>query len=157
MIADLFGATLDGVVTGSDADVAKCQTAVHGALEKIVDAKLKNFLKCKKTGLKADIISRLGLDQCLVAVGTAADDAASKIGKAIAKLASSREKSCTGVAIASAFPGDCSALGNTTAFDDCADRIAECRACRIIVAVDGPFMNCDVFDDGVGNGSCPLD
>jgi hypothetical protein len=59
--------------------------------------------------------------------------------------------------MATTFPGECAGLPNDATFDACADRLAECRACRIIVAVDAPFVDCDTFDDGLANRTCPRD
>jgi hypothetical protein len=130
---------------------------VHGALEKLVNVELKSFVKCKKAGIKETIISRLGLDDCLLAVGTAAADPESSLGKAVAKLGSSRAKSCESLSMDTTFPGDCAALANDSTFDACSARLAKCRACRIIVATDAPFVDCDTFDDGAANRTCPRD
>jgi len=157
LVVDLFGPFLDAAVTGDDDTVAGCQTAVETAMEKIVDAELKTFVKCKKKGLKETITSRLGLDDCLLAVGAAADDPDSKLGKTVAKLTVARAQACDGVSFYDAFWGDCGHIVGFSIFDACVRRLAECRACRIVVATDGPFVNCDVFDDGFANTSCPVD
>ena len=37
---------------------------------------------------------------------------------------------------------------------DFVDFMVECEVCRFLNDIDGTNRNCDLFDDGVANGSC---
>ena len=75
-----------------------------------------------------------------------------KVAKAISKLVGKVDKSCSTVDTDLAFPGQC--VGEPD-FALCADRVVECRVCRMLVDMDAlELTDCDVFDDAVANGSC---
>ncbi len=159
LLADVFGASLTNAVIdcGTDKDGCKCQQAVAKDYEKLAATKFKEFLKCKKSVLKDGADSSSDLQACVDDAGTTgsvADDAKGKIGKKRDKLGSDIAKKCTGVSTARAFPGRCASLvGN--ALRDCIDARVECRVCLTINAMDGLAVDCDTFDDGALNGSCP--
>ena len=52
-----------------------------------------------------------------------------------------------------AFPGECTGLGGN-ALRDCVDALVECQVCLMLSDMDNMFVNCDLFDDGLSNGSC---
>jgi hypothetical protein len=54
--------------------------------------------------------------------------------------------------MSTAFPGACAARAD---FAACADERMECRICRMFNTMDGLTEDCDLFDDGVANASCP--
>ncbi len=149
LVAEIFGPDLTPAVisAASDSIGAACQLAVMKAYEKVAATKLKVFLKCKKAGLKAGtIFSQATLEACFDTV--AADGS---VAKAVAKLGPTITKKCPGVNIAAAFPGVCASAID---FPACVDTRVECRACLMLDAMDGLGRDCDLFDDGVANGSC---
>jgi len=54
------------------------------------------------------------------------------------------------------FPGVCTSATDVT-FADCVAARVACRFCRAANVADAivPPLNCDVFDDGMNNSSCP--
>jgi hypothetical protein len=70
-------------------------------------------------------------------------------------LASKVLPACTADAVdlAAAFPG--CAEADAGAFAACAERAGRCRACVAFDAADALSTDCDSFDDGSANGSCP--
>ncbi|MCZ6822593.1 MAG: hypothetical protein O7F10_06565, partial [Deltaproteobacteria bacterium] len=137
----------------ADKDLSKCQQQTAKQVKKCQDTKLKEYNKCKKAGLKdkvAPIVSSSGLEDCM------GDDPKGKITKACeAKLADTLSKKCSGVVISNAFPGECSDSADLTALRQCLERLVECRVCLGLNAADALNRDCDEFDDGLTNGSCP--
>jgi hypothetical protein len=153
LIHDLFGSDLDDVIV-KQTDVkagAKCQIDVAKAVQKCQDAKLKEFTKCKKSGLKdATIHDALTLADCMGL------DPGLKIDKACnEKLFDKLEKKCADLELATLFPGECGGAAGLTALKDCLDWRVECRVCLALDAADDLARDCDPFDDGLFNGSCP--
>ena len=56
------------------------------------------------------------------------------------------------VAIVLPITGLCVGAGD---FATCVDEHGTCRFCRMLNAMDALVRPCDLYDDGVGNGSCP--
>ena len=72
----------------------------------------------------------------------------------VSNLNATITKSCdTPGVTASAFPGTCTALLDG-ALTTCLDTQVECRVCQIINEMDGLFVNCDLFDNGVADLTC---
>ena len=119
------------------------------AYEKIVGAKLRAFLTCKKHGLmEGSIRSAAAFQDCFdeTTVGMSA-----KVDRATFDLSRTLAKKCAGVDLAVAFPGVCSGALD---FASCVDDRVECRVCLMLNAMDGLNADCDAFDDGAANGSC---
>ena len=154
--ADIFGDPIDGAVIDCAADKAGCicQQKALKDVEKLATTKLVEFVKCKKQVLKDGASSPSSLEDCVSNAGTAgsiAADSKGKIQKAFDKLAGDIGSKCASVS--GAFPADCTSLsGNALA--TCLDRVVECRVCQTINDMDGLFVNCDLFDDGVANATC---
>ena len=156
MINSLMGSSLDGAIVDCEdnKDNCKCQAAIVKQMYKCQSAKLKSFNACKKDGLKGKttlIISAAQLEsQCMDDAGMI-PDAKGKIDKHCGtKLDSTISKKCPDTDI---FPG-CGAL-DVAGLADCVDQIVECEVCRLLNAIDGLSRDCDEFDDGVVNASCP--
>ncbi len=146
LAADLFGADLTAAVS-TDKAIGGCQAAIAKAYEKVVATKAKVFIKCKKKGLKdMTIDSPAALEACFDVV---ASDA--KVAKMIGKITTAVTKKCSTVILDTAFPGIC--VG-APVFADCVDASTECRTCLTLDAVDGLSRDCDLYDDGLANGSC---
>ncbi len=159
LLADVFGASLTTAAIDCDTDKAACgcQNAVAKAYEKLAATKMKTFLKCKKSTLKAGATANSSLEDCVadsLTVGSIAADSKGKIAKKVAKLGDAIAKKCVGVSTAHAMPGVCA--GQTGAgLANCIDELVECRVCLTLNLVDGLAVDCDTFDDGQLNLSCP--
>jgi hypothetical protein len=153
LIHAIFGSDLDAVVADAltDQDGAKCQVGVAKAAQKCHDAKLKEFNKCKKTGLGGTVpFSRASdLESCMGL------DPKQKIKKACeTKLGSTISKKCPGsVDTAAAFPG-CN-TGDPGELGLCLDRLVGCQVCLALNEADRLSKDCDLFDDTLDNDSCP--
>jgi pimeloyl-ACP methyl ester carboxylesterase len=161
LLADILGASLRTAVIDCDADKAgcQCQQAVGKAFEKLAAKKLKEFVKCKKAALKGGALSAAALEDCVDAAGTAgsiAADSKGKIGAARTKLDDAISKKCGGVSTARALPGLCAGMPGT-ALGDCIDQRVECRVCLTINGIDNLAVDCDLFDDGQQNLTCPYE
>jgi hypothetical protein len=149
---DLFGPSV--LVTDGDA-VGKCQKKIIKRMGKLLVERWKVFRKCKK-----DNFSVIANDNDLITtcLGPPQPDGAGKIAKRLTKLGEEVTKCIDkGVTtVSSAFPGDCNAVANG-AFAGCVSERVSCRFCLAINIADdiGPPLNCDAFDDGVANASCP--
>ena len=160
LLADVFGASLTTAAIDCDADpdLCACQYAVVKSYEKLAKATFNVFLKCKKAGLKVGTSGAL-IENCLDDVGTplsVISDDAGKISKAVTKLAGAIDKKCVGVSTARAIPGNCAGLASTALAACIHERVA-CRVCLTVNLTDGVAVDCDQFDDGQLNLSCPLD
>jgi len=152
LATDIFGPAINAAIIPSLSDSigAGCQADVVKFYDKVVQARMKEFLRCKKSGLKADtIVNQATLDPCFDVV--LADEKA-KILKATSKFAGRVTSKCAGVDLDSAFPGACIGAGS---FATCVDERGMCRFCLMLNAMDDLARDCDVFDDTLANGSCP--
>ncbi len=162
LVHAVFGSDLDVVIATEalavDKGRSKCQQGVAKSVKKCQDAKLKEFNKCKKNGLKDQSIqSALDLQGCM------GQDPKGKIAKACdpttGKIKRSIDKKCGSVDFPGAFPQVIAIPGCGT--DDpallatCLDQIVECHVCLALNTADALARDCDEFDDGVVNGSCP--
>jgi cysteine-rich repeat protein len=157
LIHEIFGPDLDAAIFSEDGDTkaaSKCQQLVSDSVKKCQDAKLKEFNRCKKEGLKDESIqSFLGLQDCM---GT---DLKGKIAKACdpvsGTIRSKIDKKCVGKAV------DLSDAFASCDTDDpgplatCLDQIVECQVCLALNEADALDQDCDDFDDKVVNESCP--
>lgn len=147
MLHGLLGSNLEDALQLAESS-SKCQQSVQRAMGKVLAAKLKSYGKCLK-GVADSAVDISSLNACLEA--TASD---SKVLKAVGKLATARDRSCSPSALSAIFPGSCSGAATPIAFDACADALAECRACTILGGTNGLSVDCDLFDNGVADLSC---
>jgi glycerophosphoryl diester phosphodiesterase len=171
LIHEVFGSDLDAataIISAADnKDGSKCQQGVAKAMKKCQDAKLKVFNACKKSGLSAKsssrIVNPLGLAGCFSGRGDSiAADVKGKVAKACdpgtGKIKTTIDKKC--VADLGAFAG-CNdpngPLPSAGELATCIDRLVECEVCLALNAADDlyHYHDCDLFDDGEANGSCP--
>jgi hypothetical protein len=153
---DVYGANPDPALAtlAGDKLAAKCQQAVSKGLGKCLVTQVKEFARCAKLGLKKEtILNGEDLDACL------GDDPKGKIAKfcdgTIGKLAvKTLPKLCVakGVDLSDAFPG----CGSDDPADVavCLEEITACRTCQAAVVADDLSVDCDLYDDGLANGSC---
>jgi hypothetical protein len=151
------GADLDGALArrASDPAGAACQAQVRATLARCSARRVKEFDRCKAAGLKdASVKSAATLAACLDAdpqgkVAAACDGASGALATKVLP------KSCVAKAVnlATAFPG-CAAT-DAAGLAACADRAGRCAACRALSAADALGADCDLYDDGVDDDSCP--
>lgn len=150
---DLFGAMVD---VASDRKQAVCQAKVVQRTGKLYVAHWKAFRKCKK-----DNFALITSDASLVSVclGPPQSDSRGTVNRELAKLSDKVQTKCINAGVSpvgAQFPGACTAVADG-AFADCAAAHVACRFCRAVNVADAivPPLDCDAFDDGVGNASCP--
>ena len=70
------------------------------------------------------------------------------------KLGGTVSKKCpVSIDLVAAVPG-CS-TSDPGVLGDCLDRLVECQVCLALNEADALSRDCDEFDDGAINGSCP--
>ena len=160
LVADVYGANLDAAVVSCATSKAgcACQQKVSKDLEGLAAVKLATFVACKKAVLKSGATSASALADCVndgALAGSITQDTKGKISKVFAKLTDDIIKACdTPNVTAGAFPGNCNGVGGGGALALCLDRQVECRVCQAINEMDGLFVNCDLFDNGVADATC---
>jgi cysteine-rich repeat protein len=165
-IPDLFGDDLDAALAGPllPDEKARCTSGVVGQSVKVADAMLKVFLGCMKDGLREGVIvDDASLQACLNEIVV---DARGRVSKAVARVETKLAPSlCT------ATPGDylpeidgadelCDRYGialplNASTAATCLANRMRCRVCRMLNQSHDLAQNCDLFDDGSVDGTCP--
>jgi hypothetical protein len=150
---DLFGAT---VTVASDKAAANCQGAIIQRAGKLYAARWKAFRKCKK-----DNFMTISGDATLISVclGPPQSDERGVIFKELTRLSDKVQAKCIdrGVTpVGAQFAGVCNAAVDGL-FADCVSDRVSCRFCEAVNRADAivPPLDCDLFDDGANNGSCP--
>ena len=155
LIHSIFGANLDASIVkaageGGDKPGAGCQAAIAKAAGKCQDAKLASFNSCKKDKLKA---GDTDIQACMGTGTSGIPDGKGKISKKCGNgLGGTVGKKCAGTDNDVLFLG-CTDSGED--LGDCLDRKIECEVCRALNGLDGVTRDCDLFDDGLDNNSCP--
>jgi len=164
LIHSIFGSDLDVVIAdaaaGKEEKVrAGCQSAIANAVAKCQDTKLKVFNTCQKDGLQGTtppglITSTQELqDACLGTGANPMPDPKNQIsgakGMCDGKLDETIAMKCGGPEYDDLFPG-CAGQ----ALETCLDQKIECALCKTLNTLDGLHRDCDLFDDGLPNGSC---
>lgn len=142
----LFGDDLDTLLSvGSE---GKCQLQVLTQAQKCEQAALKEFRACAKRGRKdGTLVDLAGLVACVGA------DPKGKVEKACdARLRRTIEKKCpadpSGLFLSlAAGPVDALVTTTRTAVD--------CQVCRVLDGADALGLDCELYDDGAANASCP--
>jgi len=152
MVTTVFGDPLDDaiILSAVDGGGAKCQAAVARAYEKFVATRFKEFVACKKRGLKdGTITGASSLEVCVIA------DPKGKVQRARDKILATIAKRCDSTGLAAAFPGECQVeAGDAAELSECIARRSDCHACHVLNEIDSIFHNCDLSDNGVIEGSC---
>jgi YVTN family beta-propeller protein len=161
IVEDLFGTDLDAAIVPNDVDrdAAACQGNVIKRATHLLKTTWNLTLRAKRTALKgagaAAVASEEELQASILAVLTA--DERGKIGKSAAALGQTAA-SCvaeTTVPIDSLFPGQCANAPDAGQLGSCAIGAVQCRFCRSLNSFDALGIDCDTFDDGIANDSCP--
>ena len=147
---ELFGA---GILVGTAA--AKCQYDIMKRAQKALSERWKTFRTCKRAN-----VSTITNDVDLVStcLGPPQPDPGLKISKADANLGKATTK-CVSAGLSpvgAQFGGACTAVADPL-FPACVAERARCAFCRAINVADdiAPALDCDLFDDGTANLSCP--
>jgi hypothetical protein len=155
LIHAIFGQDLDSVIVDQKDPnrpfTSKCQQKVASKVKKCQDTKLKVFNECKKTALR-DAVEAADLEACIFV------DLEGEIAKACVDKVSAQVRShCVlkEVDLMLAFPGI--GLSDPNGLVDALDQRVECLSCLALNAADRLDRDCDEADDGVIDGSCPLD
>ncbi len=149
LVADLFGPDLNTGIDVNDAATGRCQAGVYKGLDKLLQAELKAFVKCKKVELKQGLDSaELLAATCLGAVRT---DPRGTLVRLFGKLTGTLAKNCAAAEQATNFAGSC---GEAEQLSLCLATLADCRTCTMFNAMDALPHDCDSFDDGQANASC---
>jgi len=144
---------------GTSKDSCQCQLKVAKRAEGLLKLKHQLFVGCKKEALKGGVSTALEIAGCVNDAGRAgslAADSGGKVAKAVTKLVDLVEKECDepGVTLAAfASSAVCSGLQGAS-LANCIDQEAKCRVCQTVKAIDDLVVDCDLFDDGLGNSSC---
>ena len=154
--ADLFGTPVDaGLATDDTAH--KCQKEIIKIVQKCEHARLGEFNRCKRGGLRGGTITDAATlrDACL-GTGQLQPDPKGKINaQCVLKPQTKIASKCVskGVALDDAFPGCNTTTQNGLTL--CVDHRIRCRTCELLNATDGLTRDCDLMDDGNdGNQSC---
>jgi len=150
LLTEVFGGTDLTAVISTDKVIGKCQATMMKDTEKVAATFVKVFGGEKKGALK------LGAASGATIAALQGVDAKGKIGKTVTKLGADATKACTGVTIATAFPGSCSASASPAALASCLAAAAKCSMCEGLEGADAIDSACDTIDDGLANGSCGL-
>jgi hypothetical protein len=159
LVADVYGANLTSAIISCTTNKAGCgcQQKISKSVESLAAVKFATFVACKKAALKAGANSSQALKDCVenaATAGSIAADTKGKIAKSVSNLNAAIVKSCQTPAVtAGAFPGKCTGLDGAL-LGTCLDTQVECRVCTAINEMDGLFVNCDLFDNGIADASC---
>lgn len=160
------------VLESLDPDTFNCQRRVATAIARCGTIRLRNFNRCKKQGVGGSsptIQSGLDLEeQCLMQEGdptTGQPDPKEKIARACSRdglpvekdrILKEMNKHCvSGVDPAVAFPACPGGFSWFSIREQCFVPRATCRFCLAVVGGDNLSRDCDLFDNGVADASCP--
>jgi hypothetical protein len=149
IIADVFGSDLE-LPFGEHA--LSCQSGMAKNLHRLLDAELREFLTCKKRGLRdGSITSTAGLEACMELLN---GDASTRILGRLDRIEADESRDCDFFTQDQYFPGRCVYYPQLLS---CIDARVRCRTCEMLNAVDSLSADCELLDDEVENGSCTAD
>ncbi len=158
---DLFLDDLDTALAGGAATDpgGRCASTLPNALRKVADGMQKEYGSCIKSGLKgASVIDTAGMETCLDAIKT---DSRGRVAKAVGRVAGQLVAKCPGGNLDAIFPGMVEICTRYTLGTDandlgtCSGLRMSCRACRTMNAAHGLDRDCDLYDNGAVDGTCP--
>lgn len=160
LVTKLFGNDLDGALASvtTDPSGVLCQREIHKRTQGLLDALWKLALAAKKSALSGSSTTSPADDVVelrLAIIGSLDADTTQKLAKTVALLGRKANDRCTNLALTSLFPGSCGSASTLEEFSGCAAAAARCAFCTSLGAMDGMEIDCDSFDDGAVNASCP--
>ena len=147
-----FGADPDAALLDDDGE--RCQRGVLAGLQRCEKLRVRSFNRCKTAGLgDGSIGDAEALGECLDAdprgrVERLCGPEAQRVMRALERRCRDRA-----VALDSALPGCGAAEPAATAA--CLDRTQRCALCLALSAADDLALDCDLYDDGAADASCP--
>jgi cysteine-rich repeat protein len=166
LIHDIFGVNIDAAVVVAGAEgspetvTSKCQEKIAAQTQRCMDTRLREFNKCKLNGLRGSKTQTLypGADDPFDDAGDLelcmGWDRKSQIGRCRTRLFDKIEANCACVPLGRAAGGACFDVPDLDLVA-CLDRLTACRSCLAITEGDDLQQDCDLFDDGEANGTCP--
>jgi len=154
LVGDVLGGDLDAalVADAADPDGAACQQELVRRVGDVYDAAVRTALSESKSALAGGVETS---EAFATAIGSALlSDADGRIAKATSKLSSRVAKRCSGVSLASLFPGACLDAADPDALAACAAERTLCRQCLAEETARVLDLDCDLLDDAVANASC---
>jgi hypothetical protein len=159
---DLFGGDLDATLelTTSAPGSAACQEAVVDGAGAVLAQAMKLVASAEAKALagsrtEAPVRSTAELEDALLAAFAGGQHAGLERARGTLHRGVQRHCIATEVAIAGLFPGVCATATTVVDLAECAERAALCRVCRAQNAIAGLALDCDLFDDGVPDLTCP--
>ncbi len=165
LIHDVFNDDLDASIvlldeasSSPNSTISRCQEKLANQTQKCMDTHLREYNKCKQGGLRGGKTQTLypgaddpfddatDLEQCI------GWDRKSNIARCVERLVQKINTNCECVALGRAIPGACF---DSTEPATCLGNLTACRSCLMLNQADDLNQDCDAFDDGVVNGSCP--
>jgi hypothetical protein len=165
LMQDVFGVSF-GALLPCDTNPKEClcQRQAIDRVVKMFNAANQIFVKCKKFALAIGhdpfplgASSAADIEKCATGPGSGlsvAEDPGAKIADAGTQLGDTVTKFCGQTPNDEFAIGRCAGLSNANRTICLEDRVF-CRFCLMVNGADNLAINCDVFDDGVTNGSCP--
>ncbi len=159
----LLGADPDAalVLDATDPAGAACQGNVAHRLRVLLDNIWRHALAGKRRAIAGQPgVPAIGLPEELATTVLQHVDADARglIAGQRVRLEAAVAGACAGQDLAQRFPGACAtAAANPSAFAACLSERARCGFCRSFEGFDGLALECDTFDDGTANASCPTE
>jgi hypothetical protein len=162
LFQELFGDDLDAALSSGPAErrAARCQDGVARGAAGLFEAVAREAFEARRRALRgrghlSPAPSADALEEALA--GELARDPGGRIRRAGARLERAVWRACpTEVGpLGPLFPGACASADDVLELEACAEVAARCRACRTVSDMDGLALDCDGFDDGVPDLSCP--
>ncbi len=149
---DLFGPA----VNVSTSATGRCQAKIAAAIAKLDGQRWSVLTECKRRNIGSLTTEADFVATCF---GPPQPDPSGKIAKAEATFAKGVERDCLARGVTSlgtVFPGACAGAADGDYAACLATRVA-CRVCLGAVVADDVVspLDCDLFDDGTANASCP--
>ncbi|HXC52364.1 MAG TPA: M12 family metallo-peptidase [Candidatus Limnocylindrales bacterium] len=155
-LLDLLGDDVSAAALAKAADPvgAACQRAVAKAADRLMISYVTSFARCVKARIQdGAAFAAENLEACFDDVAADSLVMSSHIAMDATRLRQARIKSCAGMDLSAAFPGQCAAFTDT-GFDACVASGAACRMCRLFDAADALARDCDLFDNAASDSSC---
>lgn len=157
LVADLFGVLDPAVLPMASVKAgAQCQKQALKQGQKLYEYLLKQAHKRQDRSMegKDGVPALTGEALALASIGYLQTDAKGKVAKKTARMEKSVTRKCAAVAdLAGSFPG--CAAADTGALVSCVEQAARCRFCKAHASMGALPADCEMFDDGVANASCP--
>jgi hypothetical protein len=159
LTSELFGPDLDAALVLKDQDEAgaRCQEVAHRWTYKVFDAVTKEVERGVNYSLRGRRTPQA--DSGAMLSSAARDfidgDARDRIARAERRVAEKIERVCRGD-LASLFPGTCSErAGAASDLAQCLNEAARCRGCKAAEGFGALTLDCEEFDNGLADSSCP--